>query len=60
MFKYGVHYDSDCTSAPMVARVKVRLIVAHKVEIYREMEHMDIHSAFLHEEYKYKNTFYIR
>lgn len=48
-----IQFDPACTSAPMVDRMAVRMVIAHSVENGWTLEHVDVRSAFLHEEYKY-------
>lgn len=60
MMKPHVHFDPQCTSAPMVDRVAARMVIAHVVKNGWTLEHMDIHSAFINEKYKYTKPVYIR
>lgn len=48
------------TSAPVVDRVAVRLILADSVNEGCELEHFDIASAFLHDNNKFNNPVYIK
>lgn len=58
--KPNIHFDPECTSAPMVDRMAGRMVISHSVEQGWQLEHLDVRSAFLHEEYKYGKPVYIR
>lgn len=60
LMKAHIHFDPAQTSAPMVDRVAVRLILAQSVDHGWTLEHFDIESDFLHERYKYHQPVYIR
>lgn len=55
-----VHLDPASTSAPMVDRMAARMVIAHSVEHGWRLEHLDVRSAFLHEEYRYGKPVYVR
>lgn len=57
--KHHVHFDAQCTSAPMVYRVEARSVISYSVKQGLVLEHMDIHSAFINERQKYHNPVFI-
>lgn len=56
----GVHYDSKSTSAPMVDRIAARMVVRYTVDKGWHIDHIDVKSAFLHGDYLYNKSVYIR
>lgn len=56
----GVHYDAACTSAPMVDRIAARMIISYSADRGWKLEHLDVKSAFLHEDYGYHKPVYIK
>lgn len=56
----GIHYDPNCESSPMVDRIAARMIISYSVGQRRTLEHLDVRSAFLHEDYTYEKPVYIR
>lgn len=58
--KPGVHFNPDCTSAPMVDRMAARMVLAHNVAHQWNLEHLDVKIAFLHEKYKYVKPVYLK
>lgn len=49
----GIHYDADCTSAPMVDCIAARMVIGYSVDKGWTLEHIDVKSALLHEDYMY-------
>lgn len=54
------HYDPACTSAPMVERMAVRIVIRYSIEGNWILEHMDVTSEFLHEMYRFHKPVYVR
>lgn len=59
IMKPTIYFDPQCTSAPMVNRVAVRIVLKYSVQNGWLLEHMDIHSAFINERYKFEQPVYI-
>lgn len=55
-----IHFDPTKTSAPLMDRMAARMILSHCFDHGWVLEHLDVKSTFLHEEYKYKNQVFIR
>lgn len=56
----GIHFDVDCTSAPMVHRGAARMAIRWRVDRGWTLEHIDVKRNFLNEEYAYYKPFFIR
>lgn len=55
-----VYFDPGCTSVPMVDNMAARIVISHSVEYDWQLEHLDVKSAFLHEDYRYGKPLYLR
>lgn len=55
-----IYYDPTCTSAPMVERMAVRMVIRYIVEAQYVLEHMEVKNPFLHERYRFHEPVYIR
>lgn len=55
-----IHFDPECTSAPMVDKMAARMVISHNVEHGWILDHLDVKSGFLHETYRYSNPDYVR
>lgn len=51
--RQNVNFDPGCTSAPMVERYVTWMMVTNIVKNDWTLEQFDIHSASIHEKYKY-------
>lgn len=58
LFKEGLYIDSEYTSAPMVERVVVQMVIAHRDQHQWHLGHFDIRSEFLNEEHRFKSPVY--
>lgn len=47
-----IKYYPEHTSAKMVQRIAARMVISHSIQNDWILEHLDIKSAFLHEDYK--------
>lgn len=56
----NVHFDLRCTSTPIVDRMAAWMVISHSFERGWSLEHLDVRSEFLHEEYRYGKPVYIR
>lgn len=56
----NVYFYPKCTSATMVDRVAVGMVLTHSVQQGWELKRMDIHNAFINERHKSSEPVYIR
>lgn len=60
LMKPHIHYDPDTTATFAEDKTTIRLILAHAAAHRLPLEHFDISSAFLHEDFEHTNPVFIR